>query len=163
MTWEMPEKVIMSEESVAPISRALTPPSHRSSGSLRTPKFSPSSTDPIPLPRRESGHQWNMDAGWINKGKEKEVIPATDGEADTPGGSVDDDSKDKSGDKEETRPSPASMSTETIIKSQPKSSRVSMQQRLRQFWPAKVRGKSLDKTELAQEYNTNDEGHARDQ
>ncbi|KAI0099940.1 hypothetical protein GGR51DRAFT_382713 [Nemania sp. FL0031] len=165
LSWEMPEKVVMSEESLTPISRPWTPYSRHSSVSLRTP-ISSSSTSQMPLSRRESGYRWGADAGWMNKGKgkEKEVIPGTDGEAGTPVGSVDGDSKDKGKgkEKEEIRPSPATTSTETIIKSPPKPNKISMQQRFRQFWPPKVRGRSLDKTESAQQINAHGERHERD-
>ncbi|KAI1130530.1 hypothetical protein F5Y10DRAFT_289183 [Nemania abortiva] len=165
LTWEMPEKVVLSEESVnvtpRPISRAPTPRSRHSSGGLRAPIPS-TSRDPMPLSGGEPSHQWSMDPGWVSKGKEK-VIPSTDGEVGTPVGSSSDDSRDKGKGKEKIKPLLATMSTETIVRSQPKPTKISMQQRLRQLWPTRVRGKSLDKTELLTEIRTNGEGHERNE
>ncbi|KAI0878967.1 hypothetical protein GGS24DRAFT_516042 [Hypoxylon argillaceum] len=158
LAWEIPEKVTLSEESVIPISRVPTPLSRRSSGSLRTPIPS-SSRVPTPLSMRGSGNRWSMDAAWVSKGKEKEVIPSADGEVSMPIRSVSNDGKNKGKGKEETITPPMTTSSDIIPRSQPKPNKVSMQQRLRLFWPTRIRGKSLDKVELVQETRTEGEKH----
>ncbi|KAI1163319.1 hypothetical protein F5B18DRAFT_651849 [Nemania serpens] len=165
LTWEMPEKAVLSEEAVTPApSRAPTLHSHRSrSGGLGTPVSLPSS--PASVSRGESADPLQtVEAGRIDKGKGKEVLPGAEGEVSSPVGGVDEEevgAKDK--DEGGMTALLMAMAGDTIPKPQPKHAKISMQQRLRQFWPTRVRGRSSDKADLVQESGTDGTKHEGDE
>lgn len=141
-----------------------TPLSRRSSGSQRRP-ISPSPRDPTPLLRRESESQQSVEARVVSKGKEREVIPSSDVEVNTPVGSVDDDHDDDKGKgkgkaKEEIA---ISLTTSPTAKPYTKSHKNPLQKRFRQLWPTKVRGKSSEKAELAHLVRKDGDKHGRDE
>lgn len=160
LAWEMPDKAILSEDAVTPApSRDPTLHSRRSrSGGLGTPISLPSTPAPA-----LSADPLAVDAGQVDKGKGKEVLPSAEREVRVPVKSVDEedmeamdamDAKAEDKDEEEmTAPLMATASDTTPIL-QLKHAKVSMQQRLRQFWPNKVRPRSSDKTDLVQESGT---------
>ncbi|KAI1177462.1 hypothetical protein F4777DRAFT_577023 [Nemania sp. FL0916] len=172
MLWEMPERVTLSEEGAPPLSRARTPLSRHSSGGMKTPVPSSSTALPpvsplSPLPAMENEEVWGRSTTRSRKGKEREVIPGVDGEFGTPTGSIDDRNKGKERSPEETISSPVTTPRETITQFPPltpsRSNKVSMHQRIRQFWPPKIRGRSSDKSEPTQETRKGDETHERDE
>ncbi|KAI0470173.1 hypothetical protein F4859DRAFT_522646 [Xylaria cf. heliscus] len=155
---------------------------------LHVPSSSRDSTsrDPTPpLPRGESESesesasasksQHSVEAGVLDKGKEKElVMPSLDGDAHTVAESVyndndsdndhdhDDKGKGKGKAKEEIAILPMTI---TPITKPPhtRSHKAAIQQRLRQLWPAKSRGKSSDKAELAQLVRKDGDRHEGDE
>ncbi|KAI0457794.1 hypothetical protein F5B21DRAFT_501178 [Xylaria acuta] len=157
LTWELPEKVTLREESIR------KPLSRHSSGSLKSP-ISPSSRYPTPLPRRDSESRESVEARAVSKGKEKEVIPGLDVDVDALVGSAgngnDGKGKGKGKANEVVIISPT---TTPVAKAQTKPYKLPMQQRLRQLWPTKVRGKSSDKAELAQLVRKDGDTHERDE
>ncbi|KAI8954078.1 hypothetical protein F4801DRAFT_575794 [Xylaria longipes] len=155
MAWETPEKITLREESLG------TSLSRRSSGSLGPPAL-PSSRDSTPLPRGESESRQSVEAGAVNKGKEKEVIPGLDVNVDTPVGSINNDSNDKGKGKAKEKII-ISPTTPPIAKPQTKSYKIPMQ-RLRQLWPTKAWGKSSsDNAELTQLVRKDGERHEGDE
>ncbi|KAI0972669.1 hypothetical protein F4678DRAFT_478543 [Xylaria arbuscula] len=149
LIWELPEKITLDEgeedATTTHTSRALTPHSRHSSGSLRT--TIPISRGPTPL-SRESGSRLSVAvADKVNKGKEKEVInTGMGGDSSIPATvSVGDDKKGKG---VEMKSPPITGPGEAVVKPQPKPNRTSVQQRFRQLWSTKMRDKSSDKTEL---------------
>ncbi|KAI0447821.1 hypothetical protein F4803DRAFT_545875 [Xylaria telfairii] len=159
LTWETPEKVTLREESVG------TPLSRRSSGSQRRP-ISPSSGNPTPLLRGESEGQQSVEARVVSKGKEKEVIPSSDVEVNTPIGSIDDD-HDSKGEGRSTGKAKEqliiSLTTPPTTKPYTKSHKNLIQKRFRQLWPIKVHGKSPNKAELAHLVNKDGDRHGGDE
>ncbi|KAI1119418.1 hypothetical protein F5Y14DRAFT_445960 [Nemania sp. NC0429] len=177
LTWEMPEKAILSEEAVTPApTRPATLHSHRSrSGGLGASISLPPS--PAPPPKGEGAAALQtVGAGRIDKGKGKEVLPVAGGEVSGPIRNVDgerekreeqeheqeeeekEEAKAQDKDEEGTTALLTPTASDTIIPKPPqaKHSKISMQQRIRQFWPARARGRSLDKTDPVQEGATDD-------
>lgn len=152
LPWEMPGKAVLSEEdaAVTPVtSRAPTLHSNRSrSGGLGTPPPISLPSSPAPVSRGGSADPLTVNAGRIDKGKGKEIIPGMEGAGSAPVGNVDEEdeedeeeAKAEIKDEEMTAPLVATAS-DIMPKPQLKHAKISMQQRFRQFWPTRVRGRS---------------------
>ncbi|KAI1431575.1 hypothetical protein GGR50DRAFT_58172 [Xylaria sp. CBS 124048] len=173
LSWRMPEKIELLEKDVEPESREPSPPSRHSSLVLSpvprrlTPQSRHSSTGLVPpsqgttpLPRNASGGRWSLDAIRTDSGKGKEPIPRMNSRAtDMENSSANDDGlREKSKEVETT----ASSSTGMVVH-EPKQKRLSLQQRLKQLWPAKLREKSSDKADPAQGDEKEDNKHGGDE
>ncbi|KAI1304570.1 hypothetical protein F5Y03DRAFT_406895 [Xylaria venustula] len=153
LIWELPEKITLDEGeedgATTHTSRALTPHSRHSSGSLRT--TIPISRDPTPLSRQSGSRPGVAATEKVNKGKGKEAINVGMGGDSSISATVsvcdDKIGNDKNGKGVEMKIPRIAGPSEAVGKSQPKPNRTSVQQRFRQLWSTKIRDKSSDKTE----------------